>query len=121
MHRPALALVAFSSEAELKWLKLFKPGFRHCFVALESGPQWILYNPLSNRTEVAVLETGDLLRAIKFYRERGLVLVPWKTKIAPLKPAPWAPFTCVEAVKRVLGIQAARVVTPWNLYNFLKK
>jgi hypothetical protein len=36
-----------------------------------------------------------------------------------LRPAPLAPFTCVEAAKRVLGLHDRRVVTPWQLYRRL--
>ena len=116
-----LALVVFTGEADLKWLKILKPGFRHCFAALESGSRWVIYNPLSHRTEIIVVGTDDVFRLIRFYRKQGLGMVPWVTKIVPPTPAPWAPYTCVEAIKRVLGIHASRVVTPWNLYSFLKK
>ena len=35
------------------------------------------------------------------------------------KPAPFMLFTCVEAVKRVLGIHRRGIVTPWQLYRHL--
>jgi len=37
------------------------------------------------------------------------------------KQAPWMPFSCVEAVKRVLGIHKSFILTPWQLYRFLRK
>ena len=101
---PGLALVVFTGEADMKWLKVLKPGFRHCFAALESGSRWVIYNPLSHRTEIIVVGTDDLFRLMRFYREHGLGMVPWVTKFPPPKPAPWAPYTCVEAIKRELGI-----------------
>ncbi|NQV83446.1 MAG: hypothetical protein HQ494_06450 [Rhodospirillales bacterium] len=116
-----LALVLFSGEADMKWLRILKPGFRHCFTAIESGPRWIIYNPLSHQTEIIVIEPDDFFRLVDGYKKQGLRMVSWVTKSAPLNPAPWAPYTCVEAIKRVLGIHAYRVATPWNLYNFLKK
>jgi hypothetical protein len=36
------------------------------------------------------------------------------------KAAPFMLFTCVEAVKRVLGIHRRGIVTPWQLYQHLK-
>jgi hypothetical protein len=116
-----LVLVVFSGEADLKWLKILKPGFRHCFVAFEDGSRWIIYDPLSNQTEITVMETNDVFQLMRFCRKRGFRVVPWVAKGACPKPAPWGPYTCVEAIKRVLGIHAYRVKTPWNLYNFLKK
>lgn len=118
---PGLALVVFTGEADLKWLNVLKPGFRHCFAALESGSRWVIYNPLSHRTEIIVVGTEDVFRLTHYYREQGLDMVPWVTQPPPPKPAPWAPYTCVEAIKRVLGIHTPRVITPWNLYSFLKK
>ena len=31
---PDLAIVAFTGQATLVWLRLLRPGFRHCFVLL---------------------------------------------------------------------------------------
>ena len=31
------ALAVFSGKADLGWLRLLRPGFRHCFVALEEA------------------------------------------------------------------------------------
>ena len=39
----------------------------------------------------------------------------------PKTAAPWGPFTCVEAVKRVLGVRARFILTPWRLYKFLRE
>ena len=36
-------------------------------------------------------------------------------------PAPIGIFTCVEVVKRILGIHARRIFTPWQLYHYLTK
>jgi hypothetical protein len=44
------AYVAFGGQADLPWLKLLKPGFRHCFIVLEAADCWVLYEPLSHRT-----------------------------------------------------------------------
>jgi hypothetical protein len=67
--------VVFTGEANMKWLKVLKPGFRHCFTALESGSRWVIYNPLSHRTKIIVVGTDDLFRLMRFYREHGLVMV----------------------------------------------
>ena len=114
------ALVVFSGTADLRWLALLRPGFRHCFAAIESGRHWVVYNPLSHWTEIAVLENtrGDALAA--WYRQHGLTVVRWARRPPAPEPAPLGLYTCVEAVKRVLGIHAPWVITPWNLYKFLE-
>lgn len=115
------ALVVFSGHADLRWLAWLRPGFRHCFAAIESGPYWVVYNPLSHCTEVAVLDgvDGDALAA--WYRGQGFSVVSCRRRRPALQPAPLGFYTCVEAVKRVLGIHAPWVLTPWNLYKFLEK
>lgn len=114
------ALVVFAGESDLKRLRILKPGFRHCFAVLESRDGWVIYNPLSHRTEIAIIGGVSGMEIMNCYRGQGFRVVPWAISPVRPRPAPWGLYTCVEAVKRVLGIHAPLVVTPWNLYNFLK-
>jgi len=110
----------FSGETDLKWLRILKPGFRHCFAAVEDGGRWIVYNPLCHQTEISILVGVGLPELMAWYAGAGHRVVPSTIDQAPHRAAPWGPYSCVEAVKRILGIQSRLVVTPWNLYNFLK-
>jgi len=121
VNEAGLAFVVFSGEIDIKWLMILKPGFRHCFALLETGSQWIIYNPLCNRTEITVIEGVLVLELMRIYRDMGYRIVPGKVHKIRKKTASWGLFTCVEAVKRVLGIYAPMVITPWSLFNFLKK
>ncbi|HEY9078425.1 hypothetical protein [Magnetovibrio sp.] len=115
------ALVVFGGDADLKWLRFLRPGYRHCFALLESGDRWVMYNPLSNGTEVDVWP-GDQEEAIRAWLVSNGYEVMDQI-IQPLRPQPyaWAPYSCVEAVKRVLGLRAPGVFTPWQLYRHLEK
>lgn len=113
------AWVVFSGEAELAWLRLLRPGFRHCFVALNDGRHWITIDPLSPFTDVAVPSVPADFDLPDWFRRQGMTVVPGGLRRGLTRPAPWAPFTCVEAVKRVLGIQDRFVLTPWQLYRHL--
>jgi len=117
----ARALVAFGGNAVLPWLKLLKPGYRHCFVLVEEAGGWILYNPLSHRTELAFHAglTGEDIA--EHYRLAGYEIVETFVLGAPRRQAPVRPYSCVEAVKRALGIHSGRVLTPWQLRQYLKK
>lgn len=110
------ALVVFSGETDLKYLRLLKPGFRHCFVILRLHDRWISIDPLAHMTRVDLYQR-DLSRLLD---ERGLTVVETPIRDAP--PVQAAPMlcTCVEMVKRVLGIQCWHVVTPWQLYRYLR-
>ena len=115
----AVAVVGFSGRTELWWLRLLKPGFRHCLVALPAPGGWILYDPLSHASNLGLvrgLSGGELFA---WLLARGYLPV-----VAPLaaprrSSLPPAPFTCVEAVKRILGLRAPRVLTPWQLFRRL--
>lgn len=112
-------LVVFSGQADIWWLKLLRPGFRHCFLALQNETGWVVYEPLSHctvLTPVAVAQGWDLAA---WYRQNGFVVIDALPSIAPRRLAPIRPYSCVEAVKRVLGVQARWVLTPWQLHQFL--
>jgi len=114
-----VAIVVFSGETSLKWLKLLRPGFRHCFVLVRRRDCWVIYDPLSHRTNLAVIAGPSLGELAEWYRVKGLQVLETTVRPAPMRSAPLRPFTCVEAVKRVLGIHAPWITTPWQLYCFL--
>ncbi len=127
-------VVVFSGSAELPWLRLLKPGFRHCFIIVDGGGgAWVSLNPMSHRTEVAVLAHGPGLgpggawtadALARWFQSQGFRAVCCRirrTDAVPRKAAPWLPYTCVEAVKRVLGLHQRLVLTPWRLYRHIIK
>lgn len=113
------ALVVFSGGTTVWWLRLLQPGFRHCFVAVASGEGWIIIDPLSHKTSLSVVEGYSADELAVWYESHGLRTVKTTLRDVPPKMAPLAPTTCVEAVKRVLGIHARPVITPRHLYDYL--
>jgi len=115
------ALVAFTGRTDLRVLRLLKPGFRHCFMALPDRGQWLLYDPMAHATALQGLPLAPGTNVFDALLAEGFVVVPARVRTAPRRPAPVAPFTCVEAVKRALGIHARHVVTPWDLFRHLTR
>jgi len=116
------AWVIFTGKTDIFWLNLLKPGFRHCFVLLHDGNAWITIDPLSSYTDIQVyhhLESKFNLPA--WLKEQGYTVVPYIIEKNISKAAPWSFFTCVEAVKRIIGLHACLVITPWQLYSHLHK
>ncbi|CAK0760646.1 conserved hypothetical protein [uncultured Gammaproteobacteria bacterium] len=113
------AVVAFTGEADLPWLRLLRPGFRHCFVAVNDGRHWLVIDPLSSGMEVRVAAVGADFDLGTWLTAQGLTVVIAAVRRGLTQPAPWAPFTCVEAVKRVLGLHHRFLITPWQLYRHL--
>ncbi|MEM7679506.1 MAG: hypothetical protein AAF182_00680 [Pseudomonadota bacterium] len=113
------AWVIFSNNTDLPWLKWLRKGFRHCSVLINDGEHWITFDPLSNYTDIVVHSMPSAFDLPLWLEDRGHKVVS-----APInrvkKPAPWTLLTCVESVKRVLGIHKCTVLTPWQLYQYLK-
>ena len=81
---------------------------------------WITLDPLSNYTDVMVHNVPPEFDLPLWLADRGHEIVEANID-QPAKPAPWRLFSCVEAVKRVLGIHKRFMITPWHLYRYLKK
>jgi hypothetical protein len=114
------AWVVFSGQTEISWLKCLKPGFRHCYVLINDGERWMSLDPLSHVTELSVhhhVPPDFDLPAWLESRGNRTVKAPMNRDVT--KPAPFMLFTCVEAVKRVLGMHRRGIVTPWQLYRHL--
>jgi len=116
-----LAVVAFGGQPVLPWLRLLRPGFRHCFVAVQDGEAWLVLDPLAHRLHLARGVAASAASLAAHYRAQGLVALVVPVLEPPHRSAPLAPFTCVEAVKRVLGLHAWRIWTPYQLFRALKK
>ena len=119
--KPECAYVVFSGRSDLPWLRLLKPGFRHCFLAMRQQGCWVLYEPMSNRTEISIAAADDGQDIAGWMRQMGFTVLPAVISRESNRPAPWGPFTCVEAVKRVLGIHRRGILTPWHLHCFLRE
>lgn len=117
-----VALAVFANNAGLWWLRFLKPGFRHCFAVLPAGGgRWIVCDPRSDRTEIAIIDGGSLADVAARYLSLGATVAPWPLRPSTPLPQPWRPFTCVEVVKRALGIRAGAVATPWWLFRYMIK
>jgi len=114
------AWVAFGEGRGLWWLKWLKPGFRHCFVVLGDAHRWVVIDPGSCFTDVAALDRAQNPDLPARLCAMGLTLARAPIRRDLTRPAPWRPFTCVEAVKRILGLTAPAALTPWGLYRHLQ-
>ncbi len=113
------AWVVFTNQTQLLWLKILKKGFRHCFVIINDGKNWISIDPMSNYTDIAVHNISHDFDLPKWLRSRGHSVIKACLNNNIKKPAPWMFFTCVEACKRILGIHKRSIFTPWQLYRYL--
>jgi len=116
------AWVVFSGETDLPWLKILKPGFRHCFVLMNDGQRWMSIDPLSSYTEVLIYHHIDFSFDLpQWLSGRGYKVIKTDIDRVHKKAAPVMIFSCVEVIKRLLGIHKRFVFTPYQLYRFLTK
>jgi len=115
------AWVVFSGKSDWPWLKFLRPGFRHCFVIVHDGARWLSLDPLLQHTELKVHDVPADFDLTYWLTARGNKVMPAPLDRDHNKPAPFMLFTCVEAVKRVLGLHRLSVITPWQLYRHLAR
>lgn len=115
------AWVVFSGQTDLPWLKCLKPGFRHCYVLLNDGYHWVSIDPLFPYTEIIVHHVSPAFDLPKWLEGRGHRTVYCPVARPLKKTASVSVFTCVEAVKRIIGLHNWRVHTPWQLYKYLTR
>ncbi|MGB0670899.1 MAG: hypothetical protein ACPGNT_05340 [Rhodospirillales bacterium] len=115
------ALIVFTDATEISWLRILKPGFRHCFAMIAEPEGWIIYDTLAHQTEIVLWRGLSEAEVLTSLCARGNRVVPAILLDAPKKLAPLRPLTCVEAIKRLLGLRAPWVFTPYQLYRRLEK
>lgn len=114
--------VVFSDETDLGFLKVLRRGFRHCFVVIRDQGCWLSCDPLAHVTELSVLNVPEDFDVLNWLRKQGMIVVKVSPQIRPKhKILPPMLFTCVEAVKRLIGLREWWVLTPWQLYRALEK
>lgn len=113
--------VVFTNEARIKWLKLLKPGFRHCFALINDGQRWLAVEPLASCMEVTVLPSPADFNLPDWLRGQGHHAVEAELHRNVWRMAPWAVLNCVEVIKRLLGLRMPLIFTPHQLYQHLAR
>ncbi len=114
------AWIVFTNQTDLPWLKIFKQGFRHCFVLIHDGKSWISIDPMANYMEVVSHDLPEDFDLPEWLEQHGHSVIPAKLTRNIKRSAPIMIFTCVEACKRILGIHKLTILTPWQLYRYLE-
>ena len=116
------AWVIFSGRTDCAWLRFLKPGFRHCLVLLHDGRHWVSIDPMLNHMEVDIHHTvPGTFDFPRWLQTQGQHVVKAPVNHAHVRPAPFTLMSCVEVVKRVLGIHNRFIITPWQLYRHLNE
>jgi hypothetical protein len=123
-HRRGLeqrAWIIFGGRADHAWQRWLRPGFRHCFAAIEDAQGWMVLEALTGRLLLARLDVPSGFDAPAFYRRAGMVPVgPFaldETSLGRMRGP--LPLNCVSVCRAVLGPHAPFAWTPYGLYREL--
>jgi hypothetical protein len=118
---PFPVLVVFVNHAECRWLRVLRTGFRHCFVVMRDGSVWLACDPLKDRIELSVVPVPESFDLAGFYAAHGHSVLCGATRPDRRRRGfGISPLTCVTIAKRLLGVRAPCVMTPWQLYQQLR-
>jgi len=112
--------VGFSDETTIPVLRLLKRGFRHCFLFFGDEEHTVVLDPIANRIDLSILNLG-ISECVKLFAVQNIKIIYVPKRFDVCKISSSGVFTCVEVVKRVLGISKVSIVTPFRLYKFLLK
>jgi hypothetical protein len=116
---PSPALVVFEDRPDSRWLAWLKPGFRHCYCLVQAERGWILVDPLLRNLHVTWLDLPNEFDPVEYYIARGRIVVSGWSQVFGPTTASLRPVTCVEIVKRALGLGHLRAWTPYMLHRVL--
>jgi hypothetical protein len=105
------------------WDRLFKPGFRHCYVLIWEGTVWLYVDPTLFRTHVSILDHYRDDHPYHWIEDPDVTVLEVPVDATSLRwRAPWCfgPLTCTEGCKAILGVRHLLLWTPWRLYRHLK-
>lgn len=115
------AIVAYTGVSTFWFLKALDRDYRHCLAVLSVPPYWIVVDSLANRISMAVLDAKGLGQFLVTLHRHGYRCQVTRTRSLPVRRLSLMPCTCVEIVKRALGILDPLTVTPKQLFNKIRK
>lgn len=117
-YRFPFAYVAFGGNPTHWWTRFLKKGFYHCSLLIGNGFEWILIDPVMHYTDLILMHQRH---APEILKNKGYLLVRTTLKMPKKVSFHFRPMTCVETVKRFLGLTNPKIWTPYQLYLALKK
>lgn len=127
--KPHTFICYSSGDSDRWWYKYAQDGFHHCFIIHWDGQMWFRIERLYGYFDVRPLVFVDRLFVGMFNLEPYFRCLGYTVQVVSLERRQvernrvWqilAPHSCVEFVKDFLGISAYFVITPYQLFKYLK-
>lgn len=131
-HKPApqftpstrRAFVAFTKKTDQNWLRFFLgKGFTHCSLHIQDAHGWTSIEGLAGYTEIFRHDVSANFDLPAMLRQQDMIVVETALRRDDKTKKILAPafFSCVELVKRILGLRKPMIITPGQLHRFLIK
>jgi len=113
--------VVYRDRSSLHFWDVFtSKGFRHCSAIWWDGFNWISMDHIACNIEVGIMPYGKKDDVVQILKDEGFIVQ--KVKQSDNERFIFRGWmTCVTVVKHLLGIRAAWVVTPKQLFNYLER
>lgn len=114
--------IVFEDSPKRRWFtRYLKPGFTHCYLMYKSvnGLMWVIINPMWSHCDVDV-RTLETFPSAQDYAGEYAIVVKFNATINPDQTVAQLSFmSCVDFIKRFIGLARWRVITPYQLYKEL--
>lgn len=94
-----------------------KKDFGHCYVVEKTRDGWFIFDPTPNGLKSHVVKTHIFLPKFIKKRTHHIMIECSKT----LNKEKFLITDCVGMCKYFLGIKAWWIITPWQLYKYVRK
>jgi hypothetical protein len=119
MQNEVDCLVIFEHRHAAGPMRLLRPGFRHCFCVLANGSDWLICDPLKGSLVLELVRLRDAFDITRHFVDTGRHVLVGAKPSPPPTTLRIRPLTCVEIVKRLIGIDAPCIFTPYQLFRHL--
>lgn len=113
-------IIIFTGKCALRFLRVLRLGYRHCCIIIKLGNDNILIDTMSHKTSISVIDGKLLQLFIQLYMDEGYTVLETSMREPKALVCTLRPHTCVEAAKRIIGIQDGRILSPWQLYLWVR-
>jgi len=113
--------IVFSDDTDIRVLKLLKRGFRHCYMIMQQDDRWVIVDPRCDKTDIKILPHPPHFNFPRYFSEQGKTVIRVPNLNTPQKIMSPFPVSCVDAIKRVIGLHKYWVITPHQLYKTIIK
>jgi hypothetical protein len=111
-------IVFGESKHEHWFIRLLPPSFQHVLAVRDDGEYWTIINPLCSHIDTRVVLKGDCADIVQLYPNS--IILSHKA-VLESEAMTWCLGinSCVDVVKRVIGLRAFWVWTPRQLFKRL--